>query len=190
MFGWMMQQISSSATGVSPDRIKNYYEKNKESFHVQASVKVRQIYLAPVADSPIAEQAAKIVQEARQPGANFVDLAEKYSSDPLARAGNLPDQSFTSDNKLPPEVRDAIFKLEPGDVSDPVTTRDPKTGDTRIFIFKCDEKISEGYQKLEDVRPVIEKTLVAQDDKQAQEKWLQRLRDKAYIKYVLSDNKN
>lgn len=187
MVGYMVDQISSSATGISPDRIKNYYEKNKESFRVQASVKVRQIYLAPVADSPIAEQAAKIVQEARQPGANFAQLAEKYSSDPQARAGNLPEQTFTSDNKLLPEVQDAVFKLQPGQVSDPVTAHDPKTGATLIFIFKCDEKISAGYQQLEDVRSVIEKTLVNQDDNLAREKWLQRLRDKAYIKYVLSN---
>ncbi len=186
MVGYMADQMHSSTTGLSPDRIKDYYEKHKEDYFVKASIKVRQIVLKPVADSPVAEQAAKIVEEARQPGANFLTLAQKYSSDPLARAGILPDQTFTSDNKLPPEVQQAVFNLQPGQVSDPVTTHDAQTNDTVIFIFICDEKTAEGYRKIEDVYPDIEKTLAAQDDSQAVEKWLQRLRDKAYIKYGLS----
>ena len=111
ILGYMVDQIHSSDTGLSPDRIKKYYETHKEDFHVQASVKVRQIAISAVADSPVAEQAAKIVQEARQPGANFAELAQKYSSDPLARAGTLPDQTFTSDSKLPP--RSAASHLQP-----------------------------------------------------------------------------
>jgi parvulin-like peptidyl-prolyl isomerase len=188
--GWMVDQLHSSATGLSPDRIKAYYEKNKEDYHVQASLKVRQIVLAPVADSPIAEQAAKIVQEARLPGANFLELAQKYSSDPRARAGDLPDQTYTSDNKLLPEVQQAVFKLEPGEVSDPVITHDPKTNATVIFIFICDEKIAEGYQPLEldKVRLDIEGKLSKQDQDQATEKWLEGLRGKAYIKYDLSSS--
>jgi peptidyl-prolyl cis-trans isomerase SurA len=184
--GYLADQMHSSTTGLSPDRIKDYYEKHKEDYFVKASIKVRQIVLKPVADSPVAEQAVKIVEEARQPGANFLTLAQKYSSDPLARDGILPDQTFTNENKLPPEVQQAVFNLQPGQVSDPVTTHDPQTNDTVIFIFVCDEKIAEGYRKIEDVYPDIEKTLAAQDDKQSIEKWLQHLRDKAYIKYGLS----
>jgi parvulin-like peptidyl-prolyl isomerase len=185
MVGYMVDQMRGSVTGISPDRIKTYYEKNKQDFFVQASVKVRQITLKPVADAPIAEQAAKIVQEARQPGANFVELAQKYSSDPAARSGNVPDLTFTSQDKLTPEVRDAVFKLKPDEVSDPVTIHDAKTGETVIFIFKCDEQTAEGYRPLADIRTQIEGILGKQDDDQALEKWLQRLRDKAYIKYGL-----
>jgi len=188
MVGYMVDQMRGSVTGISPDRIKNYYEKNKQDFFVQASVKVRQITLQSVADAPIAEQAAKIVQEARAPGANFVELAQKYSSDPLARAGNVPALTYTSQDKLAPEVRQAVFQLKPGEVSDPVTIHDAKSGVTVIFIFKCDEQTAEGYRKLDEVHTQIEGILGKQDDDQALEKWLQRLRGKAYIKYGLSGN--
>jgi parvulin-like peptidyl-prolyl isomerase len=180
-FGFMVDQMSSSVTGLSPDRIKTYYEKNKEKFRVPDSVSVRQIALVPVADSPVADLAAKIVAEARQPNADFVALAKKYSSDPAARAGNVPAVMIAKDDRVPPEIQQAVFKLEPGQISDPVTTRNPTTNQTVIFIFKCEAKTAAGILPLDKVQTAIENELAQEDLAQAREKWLERLRAKAYI---------
>jgi len=179
----MTQQLHKSVTGISPDRIKAYYEKKKQDYFVKESVRVRQITLdlKPVADETpelIQQLAAKIVEDARQPGANFADLAKRYSIDPIVRSSDLPASTYYRDDKsLAPKVQEVVFKLQPGEISDPVTN------EHFIFIFKCEEHTPEGYLPLEKVLSGIEKALVDQDDQQATEKWLQKLRSKAFIQY-------
>jgi peptidyl-prolyl cis-trans isomerase SurA len=178
---YMGQQLRSSATGISPDRIKDYYEKNQQKFYVKGEVKVRQITLTPVADETvevIRQQAEKIVQEARQPGANFTELALKYSTDQAAHNGDVPVASYEMDDKskqLAPQIQAVVFKLQPGEVSDPITSG------SSVFIFKCEDKVAEGVQPLEKVRKQIEDTLDADDQRQAYEKWIGKLHAKAYI---------
>lgn len=179
----MMQQLRGTGTGISPDRIKNYYEQHKQSFYVKESTKVRRIVLnlTPVADvTPdlFLQQAAKIVQEARQPDANFADLAKQYSTEASVRSGEVPSFTFSRNDKgLPTELQEAVFKLKPGEVSEPLVS------DKLIFIYKCEDHTPEGYLPLEKVRKDIENLLAAQDEHQAQEKWLQKLRNKAFIQY-------
>jgi peptidyl-prolyl cis-trans isomerase SurA len=177
----MGQQLRSSATGISPDRIKSYYEKNQQKFYVKGAIKVRQITLTPVADETvevIRQQAEKIVQQARAPGANFTELALKNSTDQAARNGDVPVSIYDMDDKskqLAPLIQDAVFKLQPGEVSDPIVSG------TSVFIFKCEDKVAEGVQPLEKVREQIEQILTQDDQRQAYEKWIGKLRDKAYI---------
>jgi len=182
--GSMIQQLHKSVTGISPDRIKAYYEKKKPDFFVKESVRVRQITLDlhPVADETpdlIQQLAAKIVQDARQPGANFADLARRYSNERSARDGELPTYTYYRDDKntLALQLQEAVFKLQPGEVSAPVAS------DHFIFIFKCEDHVAEGYLPLEKVRAKIENEIEADDLKQATENWLQKLRGKAFIQY-------
>ncbi len=182
--GYMRGQIHNSASGISPVQIKEYYEANKNKFLVKDAVLVRQITLTSVADFPLQEQAAKIVQEARLPGANFVDLARKYSTDLLSKQGDVPPTVFEK-GRQQPVVEEAVFKLQPGEVSDPVVIKDGKTGATTIFIFKCEDKTVAGFLPLEKVHGDIETFLTQEEDNRAWEKWLQKLRDKAYIIYML-----
>ena len=185
ILSYMMGQLRSSGTGISPDRIKAYYEKNQDKFNVKGEVKVRQITLTPVADETvevIRKQAENIVQEARQPGANFTELAQKYSTDQAARNGSVPVYSYDLDDKskqLAPQIQDVVFKLQPGQVSDPVVAG------TSVFIFKCEDKIEQGMQPLEKVRAQIESILGDEDGRQAYDKWIGKLRGKAYILYNL-----
>ncbi|HVU39191.1 MAG TPA: peptidyl-prolyl cis-trans isomerase [Opitutales bacterium] len=179
----MIQQLRGSMTGISPDRIKAYYEQHKQDFYVKESMKLRRITLnlTPVADATpdlYLQQAAKIAQEARQPGASFAALAKQYSTDPDARSGDLPAFTVTrNDNMLAPALQDAVFKLKPGEISDPLVS------DKLIFIFKCEDHTPEGYLPLDKVRSDIEKQLSTMDERQATEKWLQKLRSKAFIQY-------
>jgi len=184
---YMVDQLTSSETGISPDRIKAYYEKNKESFHHPSSVTVREIRLEAVADAPVNDLAAKIVADARQPGGDFAALAAKYSADPLAREGTVPAITYTSDNKLAPAAQAAVFALEPGQISEPVSITDAKTNKTFVIIFKCESKSDAGYDGLDNpiVRQKIESDLAALDKNAAYDKWIQRLRSKSYIHYGL-----
>jgi len=180
---YMTSQLSSSVTGISPDRIKDYYDKNQKQFVQEEAVKLRQITLKPVAGTPpelLQQQADYIEQQARQPNADFAELARKNSQDEYAKNGGVA--GWFPRNKLQTDLETATFKLGPGEISNPVAVGG------NIYIFKCDDKRASGVQPLEKVRAEIETILKVQDTRLAQEKWLQKLRGGAYVKYNIGSD--
>ena len=53
----------------------------------------------------------------------------------------------------------------------------------QVFIMQVEDRREEGIQPLLEVRERIENILVDQLARQAQQRWLERLRRDAYIKY-------
>jgi peptidyl-prolyl cis-trans isomerase SurA len=180
---FMRGQFQRSVTGISPDRIKAYYDKNQNLFAQDEEVQLRQITLKPVADETpelLQQQAAYIVQQAREPKADFAELARKYSQDEYAKEGG--EAGWYPRNRLLPVLEDVAFKLAPGQVSDPVSAGG------NFYIFLSEDKHAKGIKSLDDVRTLIETNLEIQDTRQAEEKWLTRLRKNAYIHYNIGGN--
>ena len=67
------------------------------------------------------DEAKKLAAEARKPGVDFAELAKKNSKDPGAADGG--DLGFFTKDQMVPEFSEAAFKLEPGQISDPVKTQ-------------------------------------------------------------------
>jgi peptidyl-prolyl cis-trans isomerase SurA len=173
----MREKLRTSTNGVSPDRIVKYYNDNKQQWYQDAAVKLRQITLQPSGDSTdlLMQQAREIVQQARAPGADFAALAIKYSQDENREKGG--DVGWVEKGKLVDPMETAAFSLSPGQVSDPVTSGG------NVYIFKCEDKRDAGIQPLEKVHADIEYALTTADARDAEEKWLEKLRKNAYIKY-------
>jgi peptidyl-prolyl cis-trans isomerase C len=64
------------------------------------------------------EDAKKALVEARKPGADFAALATRLSTGPGAQQGG--DLGFFKKADMVPEFADTAFKLQPGQISDPV----------------------------------------------------------------------
>lgn len=111
-------------------------------------------------ESDAKAKAADLAVQARQ-GADFSDLAKKYSQDKSGPEGGAFGKVRRSDN-IPEEVRNAIFALKPGGISDPV-----KLG-PGFYVIKLDEMIP---AKFEDVRDQLSTSM----KNEAQQKWLQSL---------------
>jgi parvulin-like peptidyl-prolyl isomerase len=113
---------------IFPEQQKAHYEKNKRDY---SSAKVKVLYLAfttsampgPVAMRSEADAKGLLVkiQGEMKAGANFVEMIRKYSDDADSKAkdGDFPPVKPT-DSTLPPDIRGAIFGLEPGQVSAPI----------------------------------------------------------------------
>lgn len=113
---------------IFPEQQKAYYEKNKRDY---SSAKVKVLYLAfttsampgPATLRSEAEAKELIVkiQGEMKAGASFVEMIRKYSDDADSKAkdGDFPAIKPT-DSTLPPDIRRAIFALEPGQVSAPI----------------------------------------------------------------------
>ena len=66
------------------------------------------------------EEEAKTVEKRLKAGEDFGKLADELSQDPGCKGGDL---GFFTKDRMVPEFADAAFKLEPGQVSDPVKTQ-------------------------------------------------------------------
>lgn len=86
--------------------------------------KIRQIVLT--AGSLPKEQVAaraKKIRDAAAGGEDFAKLARENSEGPSKDQGGLTDYSWENRWMLPPEVRDLVLKMKPGDVSKVVDTQ-------------------------------------------------------------------
>ncbi len=120
-----LNQLRQSAT-VSDDELKVIYQQNIQQYEVPDRVHVEHILLTTVGktDAEVAEvkkQAESILAQARK-GANFEDLAKKYSDDP----GSKPkggDLGWLVHGQTVPEFDKAAFNTPKGEISDLVKTQ-------------------------------------------------------------------
>ncbi len=94
---------------LSDAELKNYYEKNYKSLTLAERARAFQILLP---DEPQAQETLNQLKA----GADFKELARKYSKSPEARNGG--DLGWVERQQLPQFLGDAIFALKPGTVSD------------------------------------------------------------------------
>jgi peptidyl-prolyl cis-trans isomerase C len=116
------------------------------------------------------EDEAKAVEAELKKGADFAELAKSKSKDPGAAAEG-GDLGFFSKDQMVPEFADAAFKLEKGQISDPVKSP------FGWHIIRVEEKRTRPVPDYEQVKPQLE-TFVA---RKAQSEYLAKLRDGAKI---------
>ena len=175
----MRQQTRRSQSEISPERIEAFYVRNKLRFYQSESLHLRQIILTPMADEglvPLRQTANKVISEL-QSGANFGDLARKYSQDDMSRRGG--DWGWIERQDIRKELSEIAFNLEPGQHSQPVELSGT------IFILYAEDKRDEMIQPISQVRDIIENVLIGELARETQQKWLQDLREKAYIRYYM-----
>lgn len=94
---------------------RKYYEAHKSNFSTD-EVDVQHILVADEA------QARDLLKKAKEPGADFQALAEKFSRDPSAK-NNRGDLGFiTHDSPLVKEFKDAAFDAGEGEIVGPIKT--------------------------------------------------------------------
>ena len=84
------------------------------------------------------EDKAAVVGELKA-GKSFSEVAEKYSSGTRTAARGGDEGTYITPLDVPPDVRDALFSLEVGEVSEPV-----KRGENRFAIYKLTDAATLG----------------------------------------------
>jgi peptidyl-prolyl cis-trans isomerase SurA len=175
----MRSENRRSQSEISPERIEEFYVQNKIRFYQEEALHLRQIILTPMADEGLVtlrQTANKVIYELNS-GANFGDVARKYSQDEMSRSGG--DWGWIERKDIRKELGDIAFGLQPGTHSQPV-----ELGGT-IFILFAEDKREEMIQPVTQVRDIIENVLIGEIARETQEKWLQELRDRAYVRYFM-----
>jgi peptidyl-prolyl cis-trans isomerase SurA len=175
----MLSQQRRSRSILSPAKIENFYNENKNRFYQEERVHMKLIRLAPYASENIdllMQTATKIIEEL-EGGAEFEELAKKYSQDTRKDKGG--DWGWINRSDIRDELSGVAFSLATGTHSEPIQVKND------IFILKIEDRKEAGVQPLAEVRDQIEGILVGQLAREEQDKWLESLRKKAFIKFYL-----
>jgi peptidyl-prolyl cis-trans isomerase SurA len=175
--GYMKQQKRKTETMISPVQIENYYTQNRDQFFLDDGVHLRLIRLAAIAgESPaLLQQTADTIMSDLRAGKDFGELAKKYSQDSRKTQGG--DWGWIAKKDLRDELATAAFALGEGQFSEPIKL------EKDIFILFIEEKRDAGIRAIDEVRDQIETKLVNQLGRAAIERWLERLRRDAYVRY-------
>jgi peptidyl-prolyl cis-trans isomerase SurA len=167
------KNLSDEKVIISPYRIENYYMLHQDDFKVGDQVKLRMIVLAKSsADDKGARKMADEISSELQKGASFEQLASVYSQDTHQQGTDWIEQSV-----LRPELAEAVGTLKPGQTSGVIETAD------NCYILRLEDKRAEHVKPLNDVRGAIETTLRTQQQKEIQQRWIESLKKKAFIRF-------
>ena len=174
----MRQQMIEQFVFASPAAMKKEYETNPDRYRQKAMVSVRVILLKPGKEGdgvPSLETRWAQIGEELAAGANFSDLAIKYSADSHAKDGGLwadvnPEEAFR------PEIAETIAKLGVGMVSNMIEI------DGWGFIVKKESEVKARKLSFEEAYDRIAAAVQKEAAKKAYDEWIARLKDDAFIK--------
>ncbi len=176
IYNYMRQQQRKSMSMISPVKIETFYNENKERFHQEDQVSLRLIQVTRGAgdtDETVRNKANDILAKFKS-GTPFADLARLYSQDSRRSKGG--DWGWQRKSDLRAEFSEVIFKLNKNEASEPLIMPEG------AFLLFVEDRKYAGIQSIDEVREQIEQILQQQLARQAQERWLERLRREAYVK--------
>jgi parvulin-like peptidyl-prolyl isomerase len=172
---------------VVPDEaVRQNYEENKERYAMPVKIRARHILVTPEKDAIVygemgedaedqASAQAKIerIKAALQGGADFAEMARKYSEGPEAAEGG--DLGFFAEKGINKAFAEAAFSLEAGQMSDVVET------EFGYHLILVEKKLAGEYIPLDQVKEGIRVSLAS--EKQAEidrvfSSYFQSLREK------------
>ena len=158
------QEALRQHVSVTGQQIERYYNDNIQQYSTPEQVHAEHILLKTEGkdDAAVKKQAEDILAQAKA-GANFEDLAKKYSEDDSNKAKG-GDLDFFGRGQMVKEFEDAAFAMQPGQISDLVKTQ------YGFHIIKMLEKRAASTKPLSEVRTQIEDQLKFQQASDQAEK--------------------
>jgi peptidyl-prolyl cis-trans isomerase SurA len=165
---------------VSPKQIQDFYDKNKSAYSIPEQVKLRMIVLREGADDLIGANKRQTAEEIREKivgGAEFERMAQMYSEDE-ATSDLGGDWGWVEQNTLNEQLTKTAFSLKAGE-----TSKVLQIGDSYYILF-VEARKNATVKPMAEVREEIERNLIQQERMKAQQRWIDTLRRKAYIKIM------
>ena len=189
----------TSKISVTDAEIKNFYEKNKESFNLPESYHIAHILVTPVADPDLRngksddakspdeakQKAARLLKEV-QGGRDFATVAKESSEDPSSgpNGGDLTFQALQAIENIDPRLAQAVQKMRPGETF-------PQVIETRFgfHILKLMEKDAGGQKDLSDprVQTQVRQVIFNRKDQTLKNAFSEAARNKASVVNYLAE---
>ena len=178
----MMDAEVANLTPPTDAQVREFYDKNPDKFKQDESIRASHILFRVAENADAAtkkktlEQAQSVLKQARG-GADFAELAKKYSADGSAQQGG--DLNFFTHGAMVPAFDQAAFALKPGQISDIVTTQ------FGYHIIKVTDRKPAATVPFEQVSERIKEYLVQDQNRQHAEAFINSLKQKAKIEVLV-----
>lgn len=138
---------------IPPEQLQKFYEANRDRY---SQVKVKVIYVgfssnpaaAPPGKKYLSEAEAKAkVEKLRAEiagGADFVKMVKQHSEDQASVEKDGDFGNIRRNDNLPEPIRNAVFALKPGEVSQPI--RQPNG----FYLFRAEEVSTRAFPQVRD----------------------------------------
>jgi len=157
---------------ISPAKLEKYYNAHRAEFTSKEEIKLRMIVLR--SDNPDAKNVAADLRAKISGGADFAKMAEMYSEDSSKYSGG--DWGWIDRSTLNEKLTETAFRLKAGQVSQPVEMSG------NYYLLYVEARKNGETKPLLTVRDDVEKRVLQEERQKAQEKWIEGLRAKAYVK--------
>ena len=155
---------------ITSRELRDYYQRNKNSFIQSEQVHVRHIAVSSRNDY-------NRVQNSLRQNEDFVKLVRKYSITPDREADG--DLGYVERGVLPVEFDQAIFAMQKiGSIS---PANPPVKTQIGYHIFRLEGRKARAQLTFEQAIPQIRKTMVALKQPEAYQNWVKTLRDRSTI---------
>jgi peptidyl-prolyl cis-trans isomerase C len=165
---------SAGKEAITDEAMHKVYDEAVKQIGEEKEVHARHIlFRAPAGDEKAgkeAEDKTKAVIVRLKKGEDFAKVAGEVTEDPSGKA-NGGDLGYFTKDQMVPEFSDTAFKLETGQISEPVKTQ------FGWHVIKVEDKRTKQAPKFEDVKPQIENFVV----RKAQAELVTKLRADAKI---------
>jgi parvulin-like peptidyl-prolyl isomerase len=151
---------------IKPAEITDFYQKNTQEFILPQQREFQTISIGE-------ESLAKEIYNNLKSGQELQDLAKKYSL-------SVNKIKAEKGGQLRKDIEEIVFKMNPGDVSQPTQIED------QYYIFRLDNIIPPTQQSLSEVQDKIHAFLFNKKMQEEMTKWLDELKVTSYIK-ILQD---
>jgi peptidyl-prolyl cis-trans isomerase SurA len=171
------QNISSQKILISPFKIETYYKEHQDEFKLGDQVKLRMVVINK-APNEVAGASKKIAEEILRKineGTSFAEMAAIYSDGSQRAEGG--DRGWVDRSYLKKELSDVAFSLKAGERSGVIDLPEA------CYLIQVDEVRLAHIRPLNEIREDIENTLKAQESARLKKKWIDRLKNKAFVRY-------
>jgi parvulin-like peptidyl-prolyl isomerase len=163
---------------ISDEEVGDYYSKHRDIYEGKESVRLQQIFIVLPKDAGDEVKGqrrsrADAVLKRLKEGESFELLASQFSQESAAQAGG--DLGFVERGTLLPQVEEAAFKLQPGDISDVVVSP------IGFHILRVTDRRGKGTKSLSAIRDEIREEISKEKMEKKVQEWIQELRKKSYI---------
>ena len=171
----MTSQNVRSEVLISPYKIQRYYLDNIDDYRLKNQVKLRMIVVSKSKHGEAAQTIADEIATKLDEGVPFSEMAKIYSDGSHRSEGG--DVGWIEDDFLREDLSEEAFALAPGKRSDFIDRPEA------IYIMLVESKRAAHVRPLEEVRDEIEATLEREERARLTKKWIDGLKEKAFIRY-------
>ncbi len=163
----LVDEVVYQRVAVTEEELQGYLDAHAAEFQEPEQVHAAQIVVKELED-------ARRLRDELHRGAKFGDLARAHSLSADARLGG--DLGWFPRGVMPPEFDAVAFSLQPGQISDVVTS------EYGFHLFKVLERRPARKKDLAQVRREVERRLLRDKQEKAQAAYVQTLREHAALR--------